>query len=70
MGSRGGGNAFGEHMENEDHGLWPQSGPSDNIWKKSLSRPSDRCWKMSSFAVAICVGYTRSAVGSKVAYAL
>ena len=34
-----------EHGKDKDHGLWPQSGSSEKIWKGSLWRLSDRCWK-------------------------
>ena len=34
-----------EHGEDKDHGLWPQSGPSEKIWKGSLWHLSDRCRK-------------------------
>ena len=27
---------LGEHGNDKDHGLWPQSGPSEKIWKGSL----------------------------------
>ena len=36
---------LGELGKDKDHGLWPQSGPSEKIWKESLWRLSDRCWK-------------------------
>ena len=58
-----------EHGEDKDHGLWPQSGPSEKIWKGSLWRLSDRCRKKSSVKAA-CPGSTRNAVESKAPYAL
>ena len=46
-----------EHGEDKDHGLWPQSGPSEKIWK-SLWRLEE----MLSSVVAACPGSTRNAV--------
>ena len=36
---------LGELGKDKDHGLWPQSGPSEKIWKGSLWHLPDRCWK-------------------------
>ena len=37
--------SLSEHGEDKDLGLWPQSEPSEKIWKESLWRLSDRCRK-------------------------
>ena len=58
--------SLSEHGEDKDHGLWPQSEPSEKIWKGSLWCLSDRCRKKC----IACPRSTRSAMESKTHCAL